>query len=165
MITKFFLGIAVVAFTSFCGYVFAKKYRIRKLFFREWTIFNERFLTEISYYKRPLGEFVSKHSYKGEFGVLLEVYFQSLPQNNEEFMKILQSSDYGFLSAEEKTVVSDYFNMLGKGDSISQKSYFSAVKETLGKFQAESDATYKKYGDLYIKLGFLCGLFLLILMI
>ena len=165
MITKFFLGVAIVAFTSFCGYVFAKKYRIRKLFFSQWKLFNERFLTEITYYRRPLAEFSSKHIYKGEFDALLEGYFEALPKNIGEFRKTLQSSDYAFLSAEEKTSVLDYFSMLGKGDSASQKAYFTAVKDMLIKFQAEADATYKKYGDLYIKLGFLCGLLLLILII
>ena len=165
MITKFFLGIAIVAFTSFCGYIFAKKYRIRKLFFSQWKEFNERFLNEISYYKRPLGEFSSKYMYKGEFNDLLENYFSCLSGEMSGFTEVLKSADYGFLSREEKAAVYDYFTMLGKGDSLSQKSYFSAAKETLGKFQTNAETTYKKYGDLYIKLGFLCGLFLLILII
>ena len=165
MITKFFLGIAIVAFTSFCGYVFAKKYRIRKLFFSQWKEFNERFLNEISYYKRPLGEFSSKYAYKAEFNDLLETYFSCLQQDVNAFAEALKTADYGFLSAEEKIAVRDYFMMLGKGDSLSQKSYFSAIKETLVKFQVNAEVTYKKYGDLYIKLGFLCGLLLLILII
>ena len=67
MLIKFLLGIAIVAFTSFCGYLFSGKYRKRSLFFRQLNAFNERFLTEISYYRRPIGEFATRYSYKGEF--------------------------------------------------------------------------------------------------
>ena len=59
----------------------------------------------------------------------------------------------------------DYFQMLGKGDSSSQKTYFSAMKEEIQKRYNLAENEYKRYGDLYIKLGFLCGLFLLILII
>ena len=59
----------------------------------------------------------------------------------------------------------DYFSMLGRGDSSSQKGYFSSVKEDLRRRKIETDAEYKKYGDLYIKLGFLCGLLVLILIV
>ena len=55
--------------------------------------------------------------------------------------------------------------MLGKGDSASQKAYFSALKEPIGKMQLGAETAYKKYGDLYVKLGFLCGLLILILLL
>ena len=60
--TKFLLGVCIVAFTSFCGYFFAKKYAKRKLFLEQLKEFNDRFINEIGYYKRPLGEFISKYS-------------------------------------------------------------------------------------------------------
>ena len=62
-------------------------------------------------------------------------------------------------------MVEDYFLMLGKGDSLSQKGYFSSVKEPLLRLQNEAETTCKRYADLYIKLGFLCGLLILILML
>ena len=51
---KFLLGVAIVAFMSFLGYLLAKKYRKRRDFFVQFTLFNERFLSEISYYRRHL---------------------------------------------------------------------------------------------------------------
>ena len=51
---KFILGVAIICFTSFCGYVLAKKYRQRKNFFSQMNEFNERFLSEIAYYRRPI---------------------------------------------------------------------------------------------------------------
>lgn len=163
--TKFLLGMAIVAFTSFCGYVFAKKYRCRKQFFSQLYEFNERFLSEISYYRRPLGDFASKYAYKGEFKAFLQVFFQSMDKGAAFSVRALDKDAFSFLTEEEKATVEDYFQMLGKGDSASQKAYFSSMRERLSKLRTEAVAAYKKYGDLYVKLGFLCGLFILILII
>ena len=98
---KFFLGLAIVAFTSFCGYLFAKKYRQRKQFFSQWKEFNERFLNEISYYRRPLIEFVFKYPYKGEFNKLLERFFQTIEERNLFLGIVYDKIEYAFLSKQE----------------------------------------------------------------
>ncbi len=162
---KLLLGIAIVSFGSYCGYIFAKKYRKRKLFFAQLKEFNERFLSEVSYYRRPLGEFVSKYVYKGEFQIFLQNFFAEIEELSQSEHRPMTFADCEFLKSEDKALMEDYFKMLGKGDSASQKTYFSAAKERLVKVYAEAESEYKKYGDLYIKLGFLCGLLILILMI
>ena len=162
---KFLLGIAIVAFTSYCGFVFAKKYRKRKLFFAQLKEFNERFLSEVSYYRRPLGEFASKYSYKGEFQIFLQNFFAEIDELSQSEHSSITFDGCEFLKGEDKSLLEDYFKMLGKGDSASQKTYFSAAKERLAKFCVDAESEYKKYGDLYVKLGFLCGLLILILII
>ncbi len=162
---KLLLGISVVAFTSFCGYVFARKYRQKQLFFRQFYTFNERFLSEITYYKRPLWEFVKKYTYKEEFNQLLRFFFYGLEKKNLFLKDILDKQEFSFLNQEEKTIVADYFLMLGKGDSASQKNYFSSMREVLKKQQEEAESICKKYADLYIKIGFLLGLLILILVL
>ncbi len=162
---KFLLGIAIVAFTSYCGFVFAKKYRKRKLFFAQFKEFNERFLNEVSYYRRPLEEFASKYAYKGEFQIFLQNFFAEIDELSQSEHSSITFDGCEFLKNEDKSLIEDYFKMLGKGDSASQKTYFSAAKEQLAKFYAEAENEYKKYGDLYVKLGFLCGLLILILII
>ncbi len=161
---KFLLGLAIVAFTSFCGRFLAKKYRQRRDFFKQWREFNERFLSEISYYRRPIKEFIAAFSYEGDFRALLNDYClwvaSSLPPQS-----IFKEEEYLFLKAEEKQIVIDYFSMLGKGDSTSQKGYFSSVKDTLLGYQKRTEDEAKRYGDLYVKIGFLCGLLLLILIV
>lgn len=161
---KFLSGIAIIAFMTFCGYLLARKYRRRKDFFSQWKEFNERFLTEISYYRRPVQQFIGDYSYRGEFSLLLQNFFQKL-QEDERNGTLTEDGNFAFLKADEKRGVEDYFLMLGKGDSASQKGYFSSIKDTLSKWQQESAESCKRYGDLYIKMGFLCGLLLLILII
>ena len=163
--TKFLLGVAIIAFTTFCGYLLTKKYRRRKLFFAQLYSFNELFLNEIAYYRRPIIEFTANFSYRGEFGILMNDYFSSVNDFQTEFIRRLDEDTYDFLKTDEKRTITDYFSMLGKGDSQSQKGYFSSIKDTLLKRQNETDAENKKFSDLYIKLGFLCGLFILILII
>ena len=160
---KFILGIAIVGFTSFCGYLLAGKYRQKKEFFLQFNEFNERYISEISYYKRPIGEFITKYSYKNDFQTLLENFFNGLSANKEMNIGLLTS--FSFLNQDEKIFTGDYFLMLGKGDTASQKGYFSSLKEKLKKLQNESESVCKRYADLYIKLGFLCGLLILILII
>lgn len=163
---KLVLGIIIVIFCSLCGFLLAKKYRKRKLFFAQLYQFNERFLNEISYYRRPLNKFVSPELYKGEFALALHLYFENIKNGENVFpLDLRDNHNFSFLTEEEKNAIADYFHVLGKGDSASQKSHFSSRKESLQKWQAEADTVAKKYGDLYIKLGFLFGLFLLILLI
>ena len=162
---KFFLGIAIVAFTSLCGYLLANKYRQRKLFFKQFNEFNERFLNEIAYYRRPIKEFLSVYSYQGEFNDLLTALFSAIKNKAPTESIFAELSKYSFLKEEEKRTVEDYFFMLGKGDSASQRGYFSSLKTTLAELEKESFQTAKRYVDLYVKLGFLCGLLFLILLI
>ena len=165
MVVKLIFGVCIVAFTTLCGYLFSRKFRRRKDFLLQFKEFNERFLAEITYQRRPINAFVASYSYKGEFDGLLKVYSNVLDKR-ENFASVLDiKKDYPFLKEDERQIVLDYFLMLGKGDSLSQKGYFSATKERLEKayYVAESDC--KKYVNLYIKMGFLCGLMLLILLI
>lgn len=162
---KFFLGVAIVAFTTFCGYLLSKKYRKRKLFYRQFYDFNEKFLTEITYYRRPIMDFLQENAYKLEFGFLLEEYVRSIRENRSILYNLLENPAFSFLKKEEKETAEAYFQMLGKGDSISQKNYFSAVKETLSLQRKSAEDEAKKYGDLYVKIGFLFGLFVLILIV
>ena len=165
MFLKFLLGVCIVAFGSACGYFLAKKYRQRKAFFRQLKEFNERYLSEISYYRRPIKAFASSYAYKGEFAHLLNLFFAYLEAGQARGFEVDFKTEFPFLRQDERQVVADYFFMLGRGDSGSQKGYFSGVKEGLTKLYNVAVEDCKKYGDLYVKLGFLCGLFILILMI
>jgi stage III sporulation protein AB len=162
---KFFLGIAIIAFSSFCGHLMAKKYRQRDSFFKQFREFNERFLNEISYTRRPLVEFITAYSYEGEFRELLQNFYTFLKEDSSNSSFLQEGQAFAFLRAEDRQIIQDYFLMLGKGDTVSQRGYFSAMKSSLVELQLEAHNNAKRYSDLYIKIGFLCGLLLLILII
>ena len=162
---KFLVGIAIVAFSSFCGYKLAGKFRRKKIFFQEFFSFNERFLGELSYYRRPIKEFALKYNYKGEFQIILNEFLRYVETGDKDFFLLLNVASFSFLNDEEKNTVIDYFTMLGRGDSQSQKAYFLSAKSRLESFCHQAEEACKRYADLYVKLGFLCGLFILILII
>ena len=163
---KILLGVCIVCFTSYCGYFFAKKYRIRKQFFIQLYEFNEFYLNEISYFRRPLPEIIKRKTYKGAFLELLNGFFDLLNENTTKKSAIYEKvAAYDFLTEDEKGAIGDYFSMLGAGDSASQKEYFNSVKSALGEYKNKSVADGEKYGGLFIKLGFLLGLTILILIV
>ena len=165
MIAKLIMGICIVAFTTFCGYLFSRKFRQRSDFIQQFKEFNERFLSEIAFRRRPIKAFIEAYSYKGEFDKLLSVYCNGLEKGCGLSLGMDLKKEYSFLKEEDRQVINDYFLMLGKGDSFSQKGYFATSKDALEKLYVEAENNCKKYVHLYIKLGFLCGLTLLILLI
>ena len=165
MVLKIIFGVTMVAFTTFCGYLFARKYRQRRQFCQQLKEFNERYLSEISYARRPIKTFISSYQYKGEFAEFLRKYFEILELGEVNILPFDLKKEYAFLKEEDCQVVSDYFLMLGKGDSFSQKGYFTSVKERIAAVTLSAENTCKKYGDLYVKIGFLCGLLILIIIL
>ena len=160
-VLKIFFGLIIVTFFTFFGYLFSRKYRIRRRFFGQLRGFNEQFIHEITYYRRPIKEFLSNNTYQGEFQGVIEVYLRWIDSAHQAF----DLSCYEFLLDNEKADITDYFMTLGKGDSAAQKFYFLSMQDRLKGYEAEAIAQSKKYESLYVKLGFLCGLFILILII
>ena len=83
MWVKFILCAAIVAFSVALGSFAAGKYRARRQFYRQFYTFNERYLTELRYMRRPLGEFFSSYSYEGDFGALVLAAAEHKPWNKK----------------------------------------------------------------------------------
>ncbi len=152
---KFALAVAIILFCTFLGYLAAGKARTKSNFYLQFSAFNERYLNEIEYARKPLSAFLSMHEYAGEFGGVVKRFSERkdvLPKEN-------------FLSEEEKSELKDYFSMLGNGDTSSQKEYFSIrTKQLAGKAETYRKEA-KERGELYLKLGLLFGLAVVILIV
>lgn len=155
LFVKFLLGAAIVAFCTFLGYLFAGKYRARKSFFFEANAFNEKFLAELKFSRKPVGEFFKTVNAQGDFARLTEAAEAGGAA----------APDFSFLSKSEKDFVSEYFSMLGKGDSASQLGYFSAQEQILKEKLFKSEKEAKERSELYTKLGLLFGLAFVILIV
>lgn len=143
-----------MAFCTYLGYLCGGKYRKKKSFFFSMEDFNEKFLNELAFSRRPLADFIGMNEYKGDFACSLK-----------SFLSEGKPKTYSFLTDEEKGFVEAYFSVLGKGDAHSQNGYFSSAKENLASYKENSEALAKKYCDMYLKLGFLLGLALLIVIV
>ena len=68
------------------------------------------------------------------------------------------------LEGEDGEVIDDYFTNLGKSDALSQIDYLNERKVRLAKCRDESAEDYKKYSSLYVKIFFLIGVLMAILL-
>ncbi len=145
----------IIAFSVLIGYLAANKYRSRKNFFAQFEAFNARYISELSFSRKPLAEFLAAFEYSGEFAKTLKEFSE----------KRQPAIKYSFLTDEEKSDAQGYFAMLGKGDSFSQRDFFSAKKQYLTEKKASSEQESAKKSSLYLKLGLLAGLAIVILII
>ena len=114
-------------------------------------------MNEVSYTKIPLPAFLEKYEFSGDFKKMLEV------KKGSDFET--ECYDYPYLKEDERKFLHDYFFMIGKSDAASQKTYLSAVRQEIGERRRASEDAYKRYFSLYLKLGFLAGLILVILIV
>jgi len=68
------------------------------------------------------------------------------------------------LGAPDDGIISDYVVNLGKSDAISQIDYLNGRKSALAKLRDDSAADYKRYSSLYVKIFFLAGVLMAVLM-
>lgn len=68
------------------------------------------------------------------------------------------------LKGYDLEVINEYKANLGKTDALSQVDYLSERKNILKKLKDESFADYKKYSSLYVKIFFLVGVMIAVLM-
>lgn len=68
------------------------------------------------------------------------------------------------LDGEDGKMIGEYISGIGKSDALSQIDYLSERKVALFKRKEESAENYKKYSSLYIKLFFLLGVLMAVLL-
>lgn len=68
------------------------------------------------------------------------------------------------LEGDDGKFVDDYFQNLGKTDTLSQIDYLNGRSAALAKKKDESCAEYKRYSSLYVKIFFLIGVLLAVLL-
>ena len=110
---KFILSGVIIAFCVFLGYFAAWKYRARKKYFSQFQTFNERYLNELAYARRPLPVFLKEYAYSDDFDKTINCLL-----GGKKEVKL------NYLSKDERNYLNDYFEMLGKGDSASQNAFF-----------------------------------------
>ena len=154
---KLFLCIGVLTLCVFLAFLLTRKYKQRRDFYYNFSLFNERLLNEVSYARAPLPEFIGKYRFGGDFGKMLE----------EKRVGGFRCENYAFsyLKENERKYLADYFGMIGKSDAASQKTYLSAQRAEVEEQRRRAEEAYKKHFALYLKLGVLAGLILVILIV
>lgn len=126
--------------TSIGVFLSAKKKR-RMQIFAELYEFNEQLLLNMKYSRLPM---------------------EKVAQNFKFMPEVLNGKI--LLEGKDGEVISDYVFNLGRSDALSQIDYLNERKTVLTKCRDESSNDYKKYSSLYIKIFFLLGVLMAILL-
>ena len=82
------------------------------------------------------------------------------------FLEKKESEDkLKIFTKEEKDFFTDYVRRIGQGDKKSQPDYLEAAEAKINGYIAAAEEADKKYRPLCIKLGFLFGLIILIILL
>lgn len=124
------------------GVMLSAKKKKRAKIFGELYEFNEQLIMNMKFRKYPVEKIAEKFNY--------------IPQ-------ILQGVNV--LEEKDTALISDYIGNLGFSDALSQIDYLNAKRADLLRIKDESSDEYKKYGSLYIKIFFMIGVLIAVLLV
>lgn len=148
------IGSVIVAITTYAGYAVSKKYYYKRKFYQSFYDFNLIMRSEIAYGKNTVKTIIKQNDDGEEFYRNLKEFI-----NNEEYKKV------EYFNASENDFVRNYFNTIGEGDAVSQTKFVDGTEGRLKKYLEDACANEKKYKTLYIKLGFMVGLIIMIILL
>lgn len=109
--------------------------------FSELYEFNEQLLINLKYARNPIDKVAENFKYVPE---------------------ILQGEKS--LDGKDGEIISEYVVNLGKSDALSQIDYLNDRKAVLAKCRDESFDEYKRYSSLYVKIFFMVGVLMAVLL-
>ena len=156
---KIFIGIIMVAISTFVGKKFTSKYTERVKFFRSLSDFNSALIRDLAYKKDGLLAALSEEYGYSEFdGYLKEVYKAYL--NDSDI-----PSPPEFITQSDARNIVEYFKNIGGYGEVAEKDFLNAKREEFLEKTTELKEFSKKFSSLGSKLGFALGatLFIVIL--
>ncbi len=158
------LGFIALAACTFVGYLYSTKYSSKKNFYQSFVFFNSRLLSEVSFAKKPIIAILAEKDDKNDnFYNILKERFKNNEMTNSTQNEYLEKLK--FLSQDEKNVVYEYLGNIGGSDRASQLLYLQTVEKQIKERLLESTEEEKKYKSLYVKMGFLIGLAVFIIIL
>lgn len=145
-------GIVLLALSVVAGYLFSLKYRERLEFFTGFSEFNRLMKNAVSFSSESVGDVL-----KNRTGTFYDCFNGYKAESGENFQLPK------FLTDEERSSFCNYVKAIGLTDKITQLDFISEYENSLSAKLSSTEAEYKKYKPLFVKLGFLFGLILFIL--
>ena len=151
---KIFLGIVLIATTSYIGYRFADKYKYRLFVFETLYKFNLTTVSQIGVTNVSVADGVD----------LLKKNIPDVMKNSDKFLngEVFSCEDKR-LTIEQKTLVSDYINVLGTSDVFNQKQILNSFGERLNNELLSSKTKCSNFSKLSVRLGFSIGLMIVVI--
>ena len=153
---KLIFGIICLTLCIYIGHNLSKKYVKRRMFFSDFSDFNKKVKNEISFSKNTLIDIIKDFSNKNDI-----FYLQT--RNYFDNKKIV--FDDKLLSEQEQSFFKKYLDNLGNLDKTTQIDYLKLVDKEIEDKKSTAILEEEKYKKLYLKLGFLIGLIMLIMLL
>ena len=151
---KFLIGVLIIIVLVICGNLLSLKYCERTKFIIDFNQFNENLINEVNYSQNTIRQLLNNCP-STVFYITVKDYF--LNKKEIEKIKFLAENEFDFLV--------DYLSKIGKMDKVSQLNYLTYSSKILLKLKDDALLDEKKYKDLYIKMGFLIGLIIMIILL
>ena len=151
-----FFGTISLLLSTYLGFLLSKKYTDRKKFYLSFCEFNKILKNEISFSQKTIVEILKGRDGTDCFYKYLISYFINKKELN---------LNVEYISKEEKDFLNNYVKTIGNSDKKTQIEYIESISCYLDKKSNEVSIEEKKYKKTYLKLGFLIGLILLIILL
>ena len=152
---KIILGIIVVIFSTCLGYIFSTKYKLKSIYYTSFYNFNKLLKNEVSFTKKTIIEIIDSIKESNIFYDNLKNIFKI--KNYKIENKSLNNDEIEFLHS--------YIDRIGQTEAKTELDYLSSIELVLKEKMDEVVAIEKKYKPLCIKMGFLLGLIIFVLIV
>ena len=139
------------------GVTLTTKYKKRYLFYKELNEFFSFVKHSISFSQKLLGDITLEFFENRKKNLFnYQNYLDFL--NSKSLKSCFDMEDCDFLKNEEKKDVVEYFNQLGKLNLKEEVEKIQTIISAISICKEEKQADFKKYSNIFIKLGLLFGL-------
>ena len=162
---KLILIVGLCAITRYIGYLLSKQYKLRRDLYVNLKDFVDKISAEIKFKNLSVKDvcLANEKSYNGEFGKVIKSYLKCLDEKKD--FSVDQVGVVKNYTDEERNLITNFFNSLGKFDLKTQIKDMDNFKCRFEEYCEEAKAEYKKYSSLFIKLGLIIGLAISIIII
>ncbi len=154
---KIVIGISVVFFTTFLGKKFSDKFVGRDKFMAALISFNNRLITNLSFKRESIPEFIVN-----DFG-------------NDDFNSTLSGIDFtkddlglsfpDYIKKDDSKIFRDYFIAIGKQSEYAENEYLRSMNDVFSEMKKKTSIEAEKARPLGLKIGFSLGVIIFIIIL
>ncbi len=154
---KILIGITCLIICTYVGYMLSEKYVVKRKYYTAFNSFNGFFKGQVGFAKTSLKELVSKYSEESDY------FYKNLYLNISKGNKVYL--DQKIFTQEETDYLENYLDFLGSTDSKIQLDFLAKTESELSEQLKKAIENEEKYKSVYLKIGFLIGLIVLVVVV
>lgn len=162
---KIVLILIVVGGFTYVGFGISSYYKKRADFFAELMNLCDKVRAEIDFSGKNLTAIFENQKYEGNLGKVVQNFVEYLKNNDVNLTNKQLFHGVRILKDEEKSMIFDFFARLGRHDSNSEVKLIDDFKNLVEPHQKLSNDEKIKFGKMSVKVSFLLGLMVAILIV